>query len=592
MSDNDTRKTLWAGVIIAAALYLLALPFGELRASDEAIYAAIAEDMIANNNWLTPHFQGLPCPCFPLYPWLVALCSLFQKTTAFTVRLPAALAVFGLAAIAGITANRHRKGAGAAAALIVLTSFVSMRLGLIAQSETVHALLLSAAWFYWYETGPQRAKWGRAWGVALALVTIDLLNVGLRALIIFYLPLIFTNSPPRIRRQMQRPTHFCWLLSYFLLFYVWCRVLSNQPMLAWDAAVGGASDPAHRGFWAHLFMVPVNTFVYMLPWGLFAWIPFCLALRPLEPAGSVCSFLRTVVILPLLVFWILPGFSPLMLLPALAPTAVLISFNLPIVLHRNEPFFRGAVKVVGIGAAIVLAVLTVFWLLAAFNRIEIIPTAQSAANTANWAFAAAALLAAGAFFTTLTLLFKAPLASAIAGSAFAWRFCYLVLMLPLLFATVQDRRYAAAQIRGELSSPAGVESGMPVPLANTFHGEGQRIQKVYLLSDNPYAAVSYYIGVPVSRISSIENGLPGNESVVYVLSQTKPTAPEYAWSALSQESDFTLKRQFHADMTSSRRDFRLKITRQPNTSGTLPGSMQPARFRLYRGIKRNTAQEA
>ena len=106
-------------------LFLAVLPFVEMRASDEAIMAGVARDIIQNHHFLPSdfHFQGRPCTIFPLYPWLVAICSFFREPTAFTVRLPSALAVLGLATLAGRMARQYKSDyAGLTAALVVLTS--------------------------------------------------------------------------------------------------------------------------------------------------------------------------------------------------------------------------------------------------------------------------------------------------------------------------------------------------------------------------------------------------------------------------------------------------------------------------------------
>ncbi len=579
-------------LLFGVLIYLCALPFSELRATDEAVYAAVAQDMCENGNWLNPHFQGMPCKIFPLYPWLVSLCSFFQTPTDFTVRLPAALAIFGMAIIAGITASKHRgEGCGIAAALIVMSSFVCMRMGLIAQSETLHAFLISAAWFYWYETGPQRLHWERAWGISLGLVALDMLNVGLKAPLFFYVPLLLATRPPRIKRQLQHHAHILWLLLYALLFYLWVRTFSQQPVFSWDSIVGGTADPTPQSFFAHLVIFPVSCLVYLLPWGLLAWMPFCLALRPLEPPGSVCGFLRAVVFSLFFFCWIMPGASPLRLLPVVAPLAVLISFNLEIVLQRGLHFWRWCINSTACLLVLGMFIAAFFWGLGALGRVTLLPVEMTESLLSNAFYAVLAILIFACAVLTIMRCFGTSPLLGIGWCAFGCRFLYLAVMLPLFFGTVEDRRYAAGQIRGQFPPPVNALQPQR-EVEETFDDNSAQIKHIYLVSEASYSAISFYLGRPVIRITNPTTDLPAHAPVVYMLSTTPPTIPERSWKAISPESNFTMKRQFHAEMNSSRREFNLKITREPSLNpAELPGYRPPAQFRLYKGTLRHTPSE-
>ena len=567
-------------LICTGLLFLLALPFGELRASDESIFAAIAQDMIDHRNWLTPQFQGIDCSLFPLYPWLVAICSGFARVTTFTVRLPATLSLFGIAATAYLIARRHRSAnCGAIAAIIVLTCLGSLRIGLVAQTETLHAFLLTAAWFIWYELGPQRQRWSAAWGVSLLLVFLDTFNVGLKAPCFFYLPLLLTRMPPKTRRRLQQPKHLAWLLFYALLLYLWLmNFCPQQPLLPWNTVVGAASEIPDTALIVHLFRFPAQVFALLLPWGLLAWVPFCLALRPLEPPGSICSFLRAVVFCPFLFYLFFPGQSPLMLLAQLGPLAVLISFNAPIVLHRAERFFRRLTAIWSVLLITALVIASIFWLLAALGKITLVGPAAlgippRALTIVFSVLSAILLFAAGWLLLELTASFN-PLS--LAWCTFGTRLLHICLAFPLLFLTVTDRRYAALRIRGEIklsgdgefTAPLARESPPPV---------------IYLDSEDAYPAICYYLDCPVRRIRRPLEELPRTDNVIYLLSSRPPTIITRNWEAISPPVNFHLQRETKSDVHFTRMHLEAVLRRESVNNPALPGFHPPVRFTLYRG---------
>jgi 4-amino-4-deoxy-L-arabinose transferase-like glycosyltransferase len=584
-------------------LFLAVLPFVEMRASDEAIMAGVARDIIQNHHFLPAdfHFQGRPCTIFPLYPWLVAICSFFREPTAFTVRLPSVLAVLGLATLAGRMARQYKSDyAGLTAALVVLTSFVMVRVGYRAHTETLHALLMTAAWFTWYNFGPQRHRWGWAWGLALGCVLLDILNVGLRAAILFYLPIIFTRMPPRVQRRLLQPAHVITLLCYLLVAYIWIT-LGKQPVFAGNSLAASPFAFGGEGFFHHLFLFPIKAVLYLMPWGVLVWAPFCEAQRRFEPAGSLCGFLRAVFLWPFLLTWLTPGTSPLLLLPLLAPLAVLIGIHAEVVLRRNALFCQRIAKWGGYLTAAAMFLLFIGWFLIDHGSLLITPTVELTPALTPIALSRLArfmeLLLLAVAGLTLWKTRQSNDAERLAWCAFACFFAYYIgFAIPRDYLLMPDRVYAARALLGTLPPPQNNASANPIPPSQP----DQDIPHIYLETTDTIAAQlngqMYYLELPVTHVQNLPAELPGNPNEVWLLSQKFPLYPNWDWTTVSPEYNLNqlreielspiqmdnqesrLKAFFHSGFHYYKKNYDTKEGTQP-----LPRYRPAARFRLYHG---------
>lgn len=552
---------LWGLLLTAALGYLAFLPLREMRASDEAIFAQIALDMCQNGNWLSPQLFGQPCPNPPLYPWLTALFLLMKLPAEIAVRLPATLAVFGTAAMAAWVARRHKDSlAGLIAAAVVLTAYAPMQVGIFGQRETLHGLLLCAAWFIWHEEGLMARRWNLAWSCALGLILLDTLNVGLRSVIIFYLPLLLTRTPRRPWRFLATPVHLGWLISYALIFYLWHQIAYNQPFFAWDTIIAAPEPQASVGYFKNLFLFPTKVFVKMLPWGLLIWTPFCLALQPLEPKGTLCGFLRAVVLCPFLAYLFLPflGTSPLMLLAQLAPLAVLIAMTAQIVFHRNERFFRRVATAMLITAIAGLTLLALLTILGACGKILFTINDTPLPVASPRAYAAIALFALAMATTAFMALRRKPseIALLLWGALTLRILILLATEAPHTILYASDRRSVAQDLTEKLPKEATPKF-------------------IYILSETCYPAVGHYLQTPVKQIYSMENSLldQDNSPVVYLLATRQPISHQRIWTPISDPVDLGRRRS----------TTKLEVRRLPIQVKLENASSTPALFRLYQG---------
>lgn len=583
---------------MALVLYLPPLFFVELQGGEEAGYAAVAREMIRSGNWLQPHLQGSPVPVFPLYSWLIALFSCGSAPTLFSIRFPAVLSIWGLALLAGITARKSKGNlAGFIAAAVILTCWASLRIGFRAQSETLHAFLLAMAWFSWYRFGPLEQHWHHAWGIALLFVFFDVLTVGAKGLFLFYLPLLIARNPPKTLRQLQSAPHVLMLGIFAVSTIFWIHFVCAQPFLPWNALSFTQPNPVSAAFVSHLIVFPVKVLLYLLPWSLLAWAPFCLALRQFEPTGTMGGFFRALVFVPLILFLLWPGSSPLQLFPALAPMAVLIGIHFEIVVNWYRRFFCWITRFLSAVTLAGACIISLFWMLIFLGNLEIRPSLLPHSSVSTLALL---LSLFSVFLALLSIrLFKqaksAPLWQSLVFATGGLRVMLLTGFLFIPFLTIGNRKLSGIALAG--LAPAGAlhpvpdpVSGLEPPPARRLNTESD-VQKVYLHGNYAYLVETFYLGKDIVRLHAFPAGLPGEEPVVYLLSHRQPAVPSRHWEPVSPTVHMAQNRQLTFQFPSPENHYRgiifreVVAARQTGLSeSTLVDDTRRHYLRLYRGV--------
>jgi 4-amino-4-deoxy-L-arabinose transferase-like glycosyltransferase len=591
----STRSVLLL-IALALLMYLGCLALFELRASDEALYAAFAQDMVSKGHALQTHLQGHPVRAFPLYSWLVALCSGFQSPSALSVRLPALLSLWGLALLAGLIARRIQGSfAGIVTAAVLVSSLVSFRIGCRAQSESIHALLLCAAWAAWYYYGQQGKKWYLAWGIALGLVFLAVLAVGAKAIFFFYFPLLFLHRPFNIFHRLQGPGHVSMLTLFLLLLGGWLYIVPGQPFLSWNTIMAGAGANS-SSFMGHLFRFPLKCVIYLLPWAFFCWAPFCLALRQFERDSNACNLLRSIILCNGIALLLLPGVSPLLLLPAFGPMAILIGVHFEIVIRRYQHVLIGFLHAAGWTAFVLAAAGILFWCLTLIGLIRI----DEFSRQRPFLFIAV-LLGSMLLLWTQSLApgCKRTFRSSLLWCVCAFRLVAMCVYFPLdnwLHESRRNTGLALAGLRPPLlaaavsGDPDAVLPPEPTPAVN-FQQLRRDIPQIYLHSKEFYQVETFYLHKPIVNISNPAQELPAAAETLLVLSARSPAVPTHNWEAISPAVDPQLR-------------YRLQLRFRPDTENTLlprwrqcllslhrlPERRDPAapptRLQLFRGTRR------
>jgi 4-amino-4-deoxy-L-arabinose transferase len=143
---SEAARWAIALLVLYALIYLLPLGVRPLVSPDEVRYGAIAHEMIATGDWISPHFNGVRYFEKPvLGHWLNALSMKLLGETAFALRLPVALAT-GLTALLVLALARRFATPFAArlAAAVYLTTFIVAGVGTFAVLDAFLALFLTA----------------------------------------------------------------------------------------------------------------------------------------------------------------------------------------------------------------------------------------------------------------------------------------------------------------------------------------------------------------------------------------------------------------------------------------------------------------
>lgn len=521
-------------------MYLIIMGVTQIRLTDEALNGAFVQDFIFTHDLNATRIYGQTVPGFPLYSWCTALVSAFRMPNAFLLRLPSFLALVALALFSALFARRyHSNFAGAITASVLLTSIVSFKIGRLAHIETIASLLLSCAWFSLYHFGQIRRKWLLSWSLSLALVFLATFGIGAKAIIIFYFPLLFTGRKVDFQRQIQSPQHIGAAAILVLLLLTRRFVAPTLPFFPWNALTITTGTESISGYMGHLCSMFPKTAYYLFPWVLFAWAPFCLAMRQFELDNKMCHFMRCIVTSNAILFWLLPKGSPLHLIPVFGPMAVLIGVHSEVVIRRYQDFFGRLMKWAAWFTLAFSAGAIIFWLcvLLPFDIIVFEPVPGE--TFPAWLPPVCILLNLIAGIAMLILVSyawpKTSFRSCLLWCIFAIRIAYLgTWELP------HDQWHnSARKVHGHQLATVRYRT-----VSDTRKADGVQQIHLYLPSnlDIPKVLVeTFYLESRCFLVKDASSDIPADHPV-YLLTPFSPALSSQEWSGLSQAANLNAKR--------------------------------------------------
>jgi len=340
MNSNKTPSFHWqryAIILLLAYIIVYLIPLGErpIMIPDESRYAEIPREMISNNNWVSPHLNGLRYFEKPVLGyWLTAASISVFGENAFAVRLPSALAA-GLSAFSIfliVSSFTHRKKTAVTAAMIYLSMFGVFLIGTFNILDSAFSCFLTLAFVTFYYSHQEKNKQRRLLYLILlgvfcgaAFLTKGFLAFVLLAAVIF--PYVIWQG-----RWQELFSHgWIALVTAVIVIAPWSIMIHLQEpdywhYFFWEEHIKRfASDDAQHSepFWFYFLFLPLLA----SPW--IPQIPFVIKnLWRQQSDTPLLQYALLWLIMPFIFFSIARGKLPTYILPCMAPLAILLAIGI------------------------------------------------------------------------------------------------------------------------------------------------------------------------------------------------------------------------------------------------------------------------
>jgi Dolichyl-phosphate-mannose-protein mannosyltransferase len=270
-------------VLLAAAMHLATLNWGDLYNETEGQYAGAAREMLESRQWLTPTNDGIPRLQKPLLLyWAIAISLKTLGLTTAAARLPTGLAMVASVALTFLIGDRlGGPWRGFLAGLVHLCCGGTFLLGRIVMPEPLFSALIAGA-IYCAIRGYERRKGRRLWFLAfwicaaLACMTKSLLGLAYPGAILGLLSCFYREARIRFRGLLS------WegILIFLLIaapWPIWLQLrmpdfITHVTVREWLVHLTGQADPSHSydNVSRHVFLG------LHLAW----WFPWTIAILP------------------------------------------------------------------------------------------------------------------------------------------------------------------------------------------------------------------------------------------------------------------------------------------------------------------------
>ena len=336
-------------IIIAAAMFSIRLAAPpNLMDNDQERPASYVLDAVLNGHWACQQdWMGDVTSKPPLYTWLAALATLpFDRISLFSLYLPAALAVAGMACIV-LLAGRKYFGpmAGLLGALAFVLSPMMSRQIALARTDAVFAFMIALAALAAFRAWTQ----GRGWTLFWLFAAFATLAKGPLGVLIGAGGLLACLW----EKKTIRGNHLFGLVLFCLIAFGWFALAYREmgqavvdKMLKRELLYHAVSD-GHGHFMGQNFYKPAIYFIHrFLPWSLLACVGFWRVWKRPQtdvPARAFERFLFCWFFVGLIVFSIAPHQRADLLAAIITPAALLAGREIANLLKR----FRAEHAVVG-----------------------------------------------------------------------------------------------------------------------------------------------------------------------------------------------------------------------------------------------------
>lgn len=348
----NTEKIIspwWGLILLIAAFFALYQPW-LLGISDyyrqEGLFAAIAQEV----NWAAPvcAAHGTVFPgYFPLFSGLgKLLTAVTGLDTVFALRLVSVFMTFatGILVIVSVWRSRNFTAAAMAGAMFWGSNIVIEK-SLDAMPTTTMMFGLLSAQLCWLYAGQKRGSWSWAWSLSLAILSLTFLAGGFQVVLLFFIPMIFLRRPLTLWPKLTKPGMLVGLIllaAAILLWQIPTHIHSATMQIQhWQP------DWRLDRYFAHLWQFPLDFVIRFLPWVIFFWAPFCVALQTQDATPIFSKYLRTIVLSTFFILWLAPGWKSQNMLFLAAPLSMLCGMYYEAAVTRYAPRLRWLVHHAG-----------------------------------------------------------------------------------------------------------------------------------------------------------------------------------------------------------------------------------------------------
>ena len=511
-------------VLLIAAVFLVAFPLVQIGMNElystEGEYAAAALEFTGANTLVTVH-GTLPDSVFPLYPAMVRLLLNCGLPLEFSLRFMSLLPLALLALLTGLICGRSTdRQAGAAAAVIVLTTILAGSKAPEGYPQLLSALIVYGGWMLWFYLGFIRSNWNAAWLSVGVFGGLAFYSNGLTAVVYFLVPLAFQQRPFRVWSKLNKPGLLAALLLGAVFFFAWLTPIQNflaaNPELPHEA-------PHFRilTYFRDIAVRPFDAFFRFFPWSLMLWAPFCPALIAIERNPLLIKYHRILFVVLGLLIWFNPHTKPRDFFYLLPLASVLAACNYWILVRRYAGKFFGIFMLLSVLALAAVAAAVAYLILPqdVFSKFAVgveLPEAKPAVTALMTAEIVLSFVAAVAALVLIRLRRPVWMAYLFVFASFMLLFWSVV--NPVRSMKENKRDLADGILTALNGKEAAPESG-PVPA--TLYKD-PAIMGLY--------SEGCYIGIPIRTLA--HDKIPASVDPAYVLTADVPSHIARTWTRL------------------------------------------------------------
>ncbi|MBR7128349.1 MAG: hypothetical protein IKD09_07165 [Lentisphaeria bacterium] len=442
-----------------------------------------------------------------LYPFMSRLLyDNFSLTIEQATRYTSLFWAFAIALTAGITVwgLRSFKAGLVSFSFFVGVNFVFEK-SVLANPTFMALFFVFLAQIFWVYFGFVKTKWNTAWLVSLFLLSIAFLCNGFISLIYFAVPLLFTHRPLKVFSRLSKGGFFVgcvWLTAVILFWGAPYLIGSNHGEI-----ITSIFSVQRLSEWLiHIIYTPFEMIVRLLPWSLIAWLPFCVALRPLDETPVISHYFRVLFFAEFLIALTNPFGNIISIAYSLAPLAVLCGLSYDVGVRRYSAEIRKLLILCSyITTGLAIAVMV-------------------------YCFMPASLL-------------KDDLPTFALGILFLLQSCWIyfyrkhgqIWLVLLSVSCAIGLFYYATMFKYRIKNRSRSSIGLAIRDGLDRESAKQHIPVIYSVNIGGFYNEGVYINYPINKINSLQE-LPRTEQVVYLLSPNFPQYPDREWTNLLREN--------------------------------------------------------